>query len=114
MWIRRKVKHGHQFGRLLGHPTLNFNVGHFKVTHQPGVYNCEVRIHRKTYKGALYFGPKLNKSGQALEVYVIDFAGDLYGHYVDFRPGKKIRESKKFDSPEELKNQIKKDIGNIV
>lgn len=110
MWIRRKVKSGHQIGRKIGHPTLNFNVGNFTLHHKPGVYTCKVKIHQKTYQGALYFGPKLTRPGLALEIYVLDYSGNLYGQFVQFRPIKKLRGPKKFDSPDELKKQIQKDV----
>ncbi|MFH0837884.1 MAG: riboflavin kinase [Patescibacteria group bacterium] len=114
MWIRRKVKPGNQLGRHLGHPTLNFSVGAFGLKYKPGVYACEVRIHGKIYKGALYFGPKLNHRGQTLEIYVLDYSGNIYGQYVHVKPGKKLREPKKFSSSELLKKQIQKDVARIV
>ena len=114
MWIRRKVKPGHQLGRKIGHPTLNFNVGAFSNYYRPGVYVCEVKIHGKIHRGALYFGPKLTRPGFALEIYVLDYSGDLYGHFVHFKMGKKIRNPKTFDSPEALKKQIQKDVASIV
>lgn len=114
MWIRRKVKPGHQLGRKLGHPTINFNVGSFALHRQPGVYSCEVKIHGKIYRGALYFGPKLARPGLALEIYVLDYSGNLYGQYINFKVGKKIRKPKRFDSPEALKKQIQEDVARIV
>jgi riboflavin kinase/FMN adenylyltransferase len=114
MWFRRKVKKGHRIGRAIGHPTLNFNVGSFPLHHKSGVYVCQVKIKGKVYKGALYFGPKLTKQGYALEVYILDFSGNIYGHFVSFRVGKRLRQPLKFTSPADLKKQIQKDISNIV
>lgn len=114
MWIRRKVKPGQQTGRKLGYPTINFNVGDFGDENKPGAYSCEVRIHDKTHKGALYFGPKLNKPGFALEIYILDYSGSLYSKHIEFKPLKWIRAPQTFDSPEELKKQIQKDIASIV
>lgn len=113
MWFRRKVKPGHKLGRELGHPTLNFNVGSFALHNKPAVYVCQMKIGDKTYKGALYFGPKLTKPGKALEVFVLDFSGDLYGQFVSFKVGRKIRKPMQFSSPEELKKQIQKDLNSI-
>ena len=114
MWIRRKVKPGYQMGRQLGHPTLNFKVGNFALHYKPGVYSCELRIHGKIHKGALYFGPKQTHRGMALEIHVLDYSGNLYGHFVQFRPLKKLRAPKKFGSPEALKKQIQQDVASIV
>lgn len=114
MKFRRKVKKGHRIGRELGHPTLNFNVGSFAFHHNPGVYACEVGVKKNIYHGALYFGPKLSHPGNVLEVFLIDFVGKLYGQYVSFAVGKKIRSPKKFSSIEELKKQIQQDVASIV
>lgn len=114
MWIRRKVKPGHQTGRKLGYPTLNFNAGNFGDDFKPGVYSCEVCFHGKIYKGALYFGPKLSKSGFALEIYILDYSGSLYSQFVQFKPLRWIRAPQRFSSPEALKKQIQKDIASIV
>lgn len=114
MWIRRKVKPGNQTGRKLGYPTLNFNEGNFGDDYKAGVYSCEVCVHGKIYKGALYFGPKLRGSGFALEIYILNYSGDLYSQSVQFRPLKWMRAPQRFDSPEALKKQIQKDVASIV
>ena len=114
MWFRRKVQSGNKIGRKLGHPTLNFHVGSFADHHKPGVYACQVKIGQKLYTGALYFGPKMNHKNHALELFVIDFAKQIYGHFVSFKIGKKIRGPKKFDSLDELKKQIQIDLKSIV
>ncbi|MBN2306857.1 riboflavin kinase [Candidatus Peregrinibacteria bacterium] len=110
MWIRRKVKPGQQTGRKLGYPTLNFNAGNFGNDYKPGVYVCEVQIRNKTHKGALYFGPKLGKPGFALEIYILDYSGNLYSQDIQFRPLRWIRAPQNFSSIEALKKQIQKDI----
>ena len=114
MWFRRKVKTGHKIGRALGHPTLNFHVGSFAMYHKPAVYACELRVKGKSYKGALYFGPKLSKPGHVLELFILDFSGSLYGQFVSFKVGQKIRPPMKFSSLEALKKQIQQDIASIV
>ena len=114
MWIRRKVKPGFKLGKKLGHPTINFSVGSFGQHFSAGVYTCKVRINGKTYKGALFFGPKLNEPGKVLEIFVLDFSDHLYGRFVSFKVGRKIRKPIKFTSLAELKKQIQKDIASVV
>jgi riboflavin kinase / FMN adenylyltransferase len=108
--FRRKVKAGNKIGRKIGCPTLNFNVGNFSEFFSPGVYACEMKIDRKPYRGSLYYGPKINHPQNILEVHVEGFSRQIYGHLIEFKVCKKLRDPMKFDSLEELKKQINKDI----
>lgn len=114
MWYRRKVQTGKKLGKKIGFPTLNFAVGSFGASHCPAVYSAEVKIKDKVYKGALFYGPKLKKRARVLEVHVLNFLGNLYGQFVSFKVGQKIRPPKAFASLDDLKNQIRKDIQSIV
>jgi FAD synthase len=113
MWIRRKVKKGTGTGRKIGFPTLNFNVGQFGENYGEGVYLSEVKINKTVYKGALFFGTRMNSGKKALEIYVIGFNKMIYNQFVRFRVIKKIRKPKKFKGLEELKKQINEDLKNI-
>ncbi len=114
MWFRRKVKSGRKIGTKLGHPTLNFHVGSFADHFKPAVYLCQVKIAGKAHKGALYFGPKMSHNGNALEFFVTNFSKNIYGHFVSFKVGKKIRGPKKFSSLSALKKQIQIDLKSVV
>lgn len=113
MWIRRKVKRGTGTGRKIGYPTLNFNVGDFDEYHDKGIYITEVKIGNKTYKGGLYYGPRLSSGEDVLEIYVIGLNKNLYDQLVTFRVLKKIRKPKTFKSLEELKKQITDDLKQV-
>ncbi len=113
MWITRKVQPGTKTGQKIGYPTLNFRIGNFSKHYSPGVYVCDVRIADKTYKGALYFGPRLTHRDNVLEVFVIGFSRKIYGQFIRFRVLKKIRKPKKFNNPEELKKQITEDLKQV-
>ncbi len=114
MWFKRKVQSGKQLGRTISAPTLNFHVGGFGDNHKHGVYSSKVRIANKTYTGALYYGPKMHHKNDALEVFVLDFSKNVYGQFVSFKVGKKVRGSMKFSSLAALKKQIAKDLKSIV
>ncbi len=109
-WFRRKVQKGTKTGQKIGYPTLNFSVGNFGQSYRDGVYACDVRIADKLYKGALYFGPRLDRPGRVLEVYVVRFNKKIYGQFIHFRVLKKIRDAKTFDNLNDLKKQIQKDL----
>lgn len=114
MWFRRKVKSGVKVGRQLGYPTLNFKVGSFEDHYKPAVYACILLIAGKQYKGALYLGPKFLSKSNVLEVFVVDFSRQIYGQFVSFKVGKKVRGPMKFSSLEELRKQILKDLKSVV
>jgi riboflavin kinase/FMN adenylyltransferase len=54
--------------------------------------------------------PTLGGSKTLLEVFIFDFDEEIYGEYVTVIFKQKCREEKKFESLDELKNQIKKDV----
>ncbi len=108
--ISGKVIHGDHRGREIGFPTANIHMFHnrppikgvfaVKLNEKFGVANLGTR---PTVKGI----SKLH-----LEVHVLNFSKDLYGHHVHITFLKKIRDEIKFKSIEDLKIQIKKDIIN--
>ena len=110
MKFRRKVQHGSETGKKIGFPTINLNVGNFKDHYKPGVFISDVEINKKHYKGALYFGPKMNHKGNVLEVFIIDFSDSIYNKFISFSIDKKIRNPISFNNLEDLKKQIKKDL----
>jgi riboflavin kinase/FMN adenylyltransferase len=113
-FFRRKVKKGIALGRKIGYPTLNFNVGNFGDYYKPGVYKCEITLDNSSYIGALYFGPKLSHKSNVLELHIVNYIGQIYGQFVRFKVGKKIRSPKTFSGLDELKKQIEKDLKKVV
>lgn len=116
--VRGAVKRGRGRGIKLGFPTINFAI---KDQHMPntGVYAVSVRVREKWFKGAanVGFAPSFSIGEikePGLEVYIIDFPPeDLYNTVVDIAFIDRIREEKRFSTPEELVGQIKKDIALI-
>lgn len=102
-------------GRKLGFPTINLDPDRFIGELKEGVYSAEVEYKKKSYLGALYFGPRFinDEIKPILEIYIIDFEKTIYGETVEFKIGEYIREAKKFKTLESLKKQIKKDVEKI-
>jgi len=105
------VAHGDKRGRTIGFPTANI---HLRRPQTPlhGVYS--VTMHTDKYgdiKGIANLGrrPTVNGERIQLEVHCFDFDNDLYGQYVCVSFSHKIRDEKKFDSFDELKQQIQLD-----
>lgn len=107
--FKTRVIPGVQRGRVLGFPTANLIKKNLDISY--GVYLVEVKINQKKHQGLLHFGYKKTFSeGLSIEIFIKDFSANLYNKEIEVRVIKKIREIKKFSSPEKLKNQIKKDI----
>ncbi len=115
MHYRRKVQKGSRLGHRIGFPTVNCVVGSLRGRLKQGVYACRVRIGKKEYQGAMYFGPKGPGSQKAatLEIHLIGFSGNLYGKCIMFEPLRFIRPPMHFKSVDALKKQIKKDVERI-
>ncbi|ACL69545.1 bifunctional riboflavin kinase/FAD synthetase [Halothermothrix orenii] len=106
------VIHGDGRGKTLGIPTANLRLKADFALPPNGVYAVYVRYDKQLYKGIANFGDRPTFSGAdySIEVHLLDFDGKLYGQVilvdlVDF-----IRPEITFESPQELINQIRKDI----
>jgi riboflavin kinase/FMN adenylyltransferase len=112
-YYKSRVEHGREIGRSLGFPTINMAIQPEKVKIKQGVYICKVSFDGKTYDGITDFGikPTVNyKGAPRLETYIHRFDGDLYEKEVTIIPQKFLREEIKFDSLEDLKTQMQRDI----
>lgn len=110
MKFRRTVKQGTKNGRKIGYPTINLDVGDLIEDYDYGVYLATVHIGGREYKGAMHFGPKHGDLKPALEIHIPGIDQDLYGMEIEFIPLQKIRDVRRFDTLDELKNQIAEDL----
>ena len=104
-----RVMHGHKRGRELGFPTANIRVKNRK-TPLKGVFAVTITLESGlTYTGVSNVGtrPSIEDvTAVLLEAHLFEFSGDLYGQRVVVSFVKKLRNEKKFDSLEQLKQQI--------
>ena len=108
-----RVAHGDKRGRTIGFPTANIFLHRASVP-VSGVFAVEMLgIDDAPIAGVANVGtrPTVDGSRALLEVHLFDFARDIYGHHVQVRFVKKLREERKFDSFEHLKQQIQLDSG---
>lgn len=111
------VVEGNKIGRTISFPTANINYPDNIVEVPNGVYGVNVELSDgKILNGIANFGtkPTVNKTMQkTLETHILDgFDEDIYGQKIRINFLKFIRSEQKFDSIDELKEQIKKDINN--
>ena len=109
--ISGKVAHGDKLGRTIGFPTANISI-HRKLSPILGVYSVLVKLKSQTYNGVCNVGkrPTLGGKKTLLEVFIFDFNEEIYGEYATVIFKQKCRDEKKFESFDELKKQIKKDV----
>jgi len=107
-----QVVPGHGRGRkLLGFPTANLKLSREKLVPKEGVYAVEVTFNGKRYPGVMNLGynPTFGDQYLSAEVHIFDFEGDLYGKEICIALIQRLRDEKKFSSPEELAAQIAQD-----
>ena len=112
-----KVEQGDRLGRTIGFPTANLNVKETIQVPGDGIYASLVEIDKKIYFGALSIGTRPvieNDDSRKIEVYIIDFNKNVYGKDIKVSLITKIRNQTKYNSLEELKIQIEKDIKEII
>ncbi len=110
--IRGEVFKGDQRGRELGYPTANMPL-HEIVHPAYGVYACLARIkgEDKWMPAACNVGirPMFEVETAQIETYIFDFNREIYGKTLCVRLVKRLRGEAKFDSLDELIEQIGKD-----
>ena len=107
---------GKQLGRQLGFPTANLSIAESKMIPQEGVYSAKITLTDKTIKnGILNIGtnPTVGGEERTCEVFIVDFKGDLYGQTIQVELNRHIREEKKFDTLDALRQQIQNDLQSI-
>jgi riboflavin kinase/FMN adenylyltransferase len=109
--IQGKVIHGHNRGRALGFPTANLQTDK-ELIPKCGVYAVKVKIDQKLYDGACNIGPNPTFDDEAIsiEVFIFDFAGDLYGLELHLFFIERIRDEMKFPDIATLQSAIERDV----
>lgn len=113
--VSARVIHGRKLGRTLGFPTANLRLNR-PAALRYGVYAVSVRLADGGHHiGAASFGvrPTVNGSDELLEIFLLDFTGDLYGQRLDVFFAHFIRAEERFDSLDTLKRQMHKDVADV-
>jgi len=103
-----RVAHGDKRGRTIGFPTANIHL-HRQKTPVSGVFAVELfGVKGEPVAGVANVGtrPTVDGTRSLLEVHLFDFAEEIYGEYVHVEFMHKLRDEVKFDSFEELRQQI--------
>jgi riboflavin kinase / FMN adenylyltransferase len=104
-----QVVKGQQIGRSLGFPTANIQIAEdYKLLPRDGAYAVHAEVNSIQYKAILNIGDRPTVDGQkkTIEAHLIDFERDLYGQELRIFFQEFLREEKKFESLDALKNQL--------
>ncbi len=106
------VAEGDKRGIELGFPTANLQLETNQATPPDGVYATWAYIDGKVYKSMTNIGkrPTFGNNERTIEIYILEYQGTLYGTKMSIDIIDRLRDEKKFNSVDELKNQITKDI----
>ena len=111
------VAHGEHIGTELGFPTANLvPLSSHQLIPAPGAYAVRVTLHAPnstlhTLNGMMNIGtrPTFDGHEQTLEVHILHFHEDLYGQLLSVEFVDRLREERRFDSMDALKEQLKQD-----
>jgi riboflavin kinase / FMN adenylyltransferase len=109
-FVSGEVIHGDKRGRELGFPTANLKLD-AACGLRHGIYAVRVAASERRYGGVASFGrrPMFDTGAVLLEVFLFDFADDLYGQNIDVAFIDWIREERMFDSADALIQQMQDD-----
>ena len=107
-----EVVPGDRRGRTLGFPTANVALPKQLVVPANGVYVVAARLGCERFFGVANVGtrPSFGTHEENLEVYLLDFSGDLYGRRLRVEFLRRLRAEERFDSVEGLVAQMQRDV----
>ncbi|HZD89827.1 MAG TPA: bifunctional riboflavin kinase/FAD synthetase [Pseudolabrys sp.] len=109
-FVTAEVIHGEKRGRELGFPTANMKLDP-ACGLKHGIYAVRARVGGELRDGVASFGrrPMFDDGAPLLEVFLFDFAGDLYGRVIEVAFIGWIRPEQTFASIEVLREQMAAD-----
>ncbi len=113
-----RIVPGNQIGQQIGFPTANLEPDDpRKLIPATGVYAIEAAIEHQTYQGMLNIGyrPTIEETEKTIriEAHLIDFNRTAYGESIQIRFREKIRDEKRFDNLNQLREQLLIDLDTV-
>lgn len=109
--IAGSVQHGDARGRQLGWPTANIRPDPQRTLPADGVYAAIIPLDGRDRRAVVNLGsrPTFQADERLLEAHLLDFDGDLYGAHLAVEFVDRVRDVRRFDSVDELRDQIARD-----
>jgi len=103
---------GDRRGRSLGFPTANLDLRPDQALPADGIYATITHTDDNSLPSVTNIGirPTFDEKKRLVETYILDFQGDLLGQKITVDLVDRLRDEKRFDTVDELKAQITKDV----
>jgi riboflavin kinase/FMN adenylyltransferase len=113
--LRGPVVRGAERGRTIGFPTANIAITPDRALPAYGVYVTRAHAAGRAWPGATNIGikPTFADERPAVETYLLDFEGDLYGRELRIELLHRLRGEVKFAGVEALREQIAADVAAV-
>jgi riboflavin kinase/FMN adenylyltransferase len=110
--LQGRVATGSGWGVELGFPTANLDIDPKQALPAEGVYATRAYIDDKAYQSMTNIGrrPTFGDNRRTVETYILGYHGNLYGRELRIDIVERLRGEKRFDTVEELKEQIAADV----
>ncbi|MFQ5679580.1 MAG: bifunctional riboflavin kinase/FAD synthetase [Gemmatimonadota bacterium] len=115
--LRGVVVHGMGRGRSLGFPTANLAPPSAdKLLPRQGIYAVRASLDSEIRDGLLHLGPRPTFVGSppSLELYLLEFEGEIYGETVRVEFLSRLRDVRPFASAAALVEQMKRDRAEAI
>jgi len=111
--ISGNVVHGRKIGQTLGFPTANISTAN-ELLPPDGVYAVMAKVDGQLVKGAcnIGFNPTFGGDTRTIEVFLLDYSGQIYDHRIEVYFVQRLRSVQKFPDVAALKSAITRDVAN--
>lgn len=113
-YIEGQVKEGEKRGRQIGFPTANLETD-WDILPKVGVYATLANVDGTKHRSITNIGfrPTFGHNKLLIETHIFDFNEDIYKKRIKVEFVDRVRDEQKFNGPEALVEQIKKDVEKV-
>jgi len=110
--LKGRIATGEGRGSKLGFPTANLELDEKLALPADGVYATWAGLDGKSYRSMtnVGFSPTFDGKERTVETFILDYNGEMYGRELKIDFVERLRGEKKFETIEELKEQIAEDV----
>lgn len=113
-YVEGQVKEGEKRGRQIGFPTANLETD-WDILPKVGVYATLANVDGTKHQSITNIGfrPTFGHNELLIETHIFNFSQDIYKKRIKVEFVDRVRDEQKFDGPDALVDQIKKDVEKV-